>query len=156
MSTSDDLLFCEPEEKKRVIILDIDSTLSNPSHRSHLAEQGKWDEFYDAMDKDTPVEQMKLIETFDTLVFIVTGRPERYRTKTIKWLDKHFPSFCRDGLYMRPDGNYIKDTDFKIQKIKEIEEAGYEIFAIFEDRKRNVDAFRKEGWFVFDVAGNEF
>ena len=156
MTTSDELSMCCTEEKKRAIVFDIDSTLSNPSHRSHLAEQGKWDEFYDAMDKDPKIEQINLIDTFDTMVFIVTGRPEKYRTKTIKWLDKNFPAFCRDGLYMRPDGNYIQDTEFKVSKIKEIEAAGYEIVAIFEDRKRNVDAFRKEGWFVFDVGGNEF
>lgn len=42
----------------RVIVFDIDGTLMNEVHRSHLREAGRWEEYFDACDLDTPFQKL--------------------------------------------------------------------------------------------------
>lgn len=78
---------------KLTVIFDIDGTLANIDHRRHLVEGPKkdFDAFYDAMVYDTvnpDVQDLYRLyaHNLDWLVYICTGRPEKYRSVTEEWL----------------------------------------------------------------------
>ena len=89
-----------------VIIFDIDGTLSNPSHRlHHVTGPGPkdWTAFFATMADDAAAEPIiELCHSLGAaghLRVICTGRPEKYRDVTEKWLyDNGVHGF--DALYM--------------------------------------------------------
>tara|TARA_B100000035_G_C20971280_1_gene541153 strand:+ start:106 stop:537 length:432 start_codon:yes stop_codon:yes gene_type:complete len=80
---------------KKIVICDIDGTVANNDHRQHLLKGFKtWDLFFNALDKDTPILEvieyvLKLYSNGKKIVFI-TGRPERFRKPTLRWLSRYF------------------------------------------------------------------
>ena len=80
---------------KKIVICDIDGTVANNDHRQHLLKGFKtWDLFFNALDKDTPILEvieyvLKLHSNGKKIVFI-TGRPERFRKPTLRWLSRYF------------------------------------------------------------------
>ena len=103
-----------------ILILDIDGTLADASHREHFAEDEDWDSFFEleAVAEDEPIEeaQQALPDLMDLgyEVLFITGRPERTRDVTVQWLETHFDvSPSKDELYMRPDGDTSHGSDYK-------------------------------------------
>jgi uncharacterized HAD superfamily protein len=105
-----------------MIIVDIDNTLANNSHRYELATNSdgsiNWDVLYDYDNviSDTPIEyaieSVKLNKYSGRKVVIFTSRPERIREATEYWLNKH--NIPYDELYMRSvEDHYIKDVELK-------------------------------------------
>ena len=46
------------DTKKNIVICDIDGTVANNEHRQHLLKGFKtWDAFFNALDKDTPIQE---------------------------------------------------------------------------------------------------
>ena len=80
---------------KNIVICDIDGTVANNDHRQHLLKGFKtWDLFFKALEKDTPILEvieyvLKLHSNGKKIVFI-TGRPERFRKPTLRWLSRYF------------------------------------------------------------------
>ena len=74
------------------------------------------------------------------LVF-VTGRPERTRDVTNKWLSNFF-GYNREStkLLMRPNGDRRDDDILKKELTKDLEDVSY----IFEDRPRVIKMYRKQ------------
>jgi hypothetical protein len=60
-----------------------------------------------------------------------------------------------DGLYMRSSGDKRKDNIVKAELWKKIQE-NYNIFVIFEDRKRVVNMGRKLGYKICQVVDGEY
>ena len=89
----------------------------------------------------------------ETDVIICTGRDEICREDTEKWLEKHMIKY--DGLYMRSSGDKRKDNIVKAELWKKIQE-NYNIFVIFEDRKRVVNMGRKLGYKICQVVDGEY
>ena len=78
---------------------------------------------------------------------------ERFREASLEWLNKHIKyNFPSQDLYMRPEGNREDDHIMKVKIIKNWlqRHPNYKVGAIFEDRHRIIDAFRKEGWYTFE------
>jgi phosphoglycolate phosphatase-like HAD superfamily hydrolase len=83
-----------PEDELPYAVLDLDSTLSDARHRLHFIERRPkdWDSFFAGSKDDPPLEEglavaATLAEGHE--IVYVTGRPERIRRDTERWLDKH-------------------------------------------------------------------
>lgn len=142
-------------------IFDIDGTLANLQHRRHFLERDPkdWDSFYDVdtILKDKPYSHIvRLARTLhkggEMLVFC-TGRPERLRLPTIKWLYYHVidDTAVVSRLYMRPDRmadhgpDHREDHVVKRDLLKRIVWDGFTPIMSFDDRKQVVDMWRSEG-----------
>jgi hypothetical protein len=162
------------------IIVDIDGTLADCTHRLHhiQKEPKDWDAFFAACGDDAPIKPMlDLILTLRSCegegcwrghnLLFVTGRPERTRAATVKWLrregfdlwpylDSPHPRTWTPRLYMRPDDTHADDDTVKRRLLEKIRVDGYEPVLAFEDRKRVVDMWRSEGLVCAQVADGDF
>ena len=146
--------------KKKVIVVDLDGTLYNSTQRSHHIQAKDWEGFHAASINDPPnqdvIDLIKLISWNGSqrLIFMgVTGRNERYREITMKWLLKHHVPL--DELHMRPDDNYESDIEIKTKLLSDALQAhdmGIEdVWFALEDRDRVVDHFRSIGIPTYQV-----
>jgi len=117
----------------KAIICSLDGTLSDHRHRLHFVKKPfidsiygnlwidggpDWEAFYAAMDKDKVNEAVDLIASAafwyncsndnDPDMIFITGRPERYRDQTEKWLAQPALKWAIEPehgvkLFMRPD-----------------------------------------------------
>lgn len=140
----------------KAIVFDIDGTLSDPSQRLHHLEQDRpnWDAFYNSALDDKPIRGICQLahmlynlgqQTGQFEMIFCTGRPERIRQITHDWLAMFvmLPFIPKDiKIYMRKDGDHRPDTEVKAELYEQIKSDGYEVVAVFEDRKRVVDMWR--------------
>lgn len=164
------------------VIFDIDGTLADITHRVlHIQKFPKdWDAFYEAMDNDKPIDSVchlctiyasisKMPRFNPVQLFFVTGRPEKYRKMTIKWLKETIPELCEEDivndeqfaqsnceLIMRKDGDHRQDYVVKKEVLEKIQSRGYQILFAVEDRKQCVDMYRKQGITCLQCAEGNF
>lgn len=144
--------------KQPAYIFDIDGTLSNPGHRLRFITGYKkdWDSFYGELEHDEPIcDVVGLALTIAVhtghAIILITGRPERTRQATIKWLDEHTGLWpCK--LYMRPDGDRRPDYELKHDIYEREIKDKYDVAGVFEDRQQVVDMWRSLGLTCFQVA----
>lgn len=156
------------------IIVDIDGTLANCSHRLHHIRnfesdkeatfKADWDAFYqDCMD-DSPIKPtVRLVKSLadrDYCIILVTGRSGKYRNQTELWLEGHDIPY--DLLLMRGHGDHTPDRDIKRAWLEMIRggqialpNAEFPTIAL-EDRKRVVDMWREEGLVCYQVDEGDF
>lgn len=156
-------------EKKYAVIFDIDGTLSDCGHRKHYIEASKkdWKSFFyrDLVLKDLVIKNVRffleLILTHTRVnyhkpvyIFLVTGRDEKHREVTEKWLSTN--NIYYHDLLMRKNGD--KREDFKVKKelYKTRIEPVYNVISVFEDRTQCVKMWRELGLTCFQVADGDF
>ncbi len=181
-----------------MIIFDLDGTLADCEHRRHFVDRDKnldlriysekdnivhkvgdstlfkwqpdWRSFYEACDKDTPINPVK--EFFTNILYypcnrhveIWSGRCESVREKTIKWLlkeifdDDEGVKYIDRMLKMRPMDDNTPDDKLKERWLDEAIVDGKTIDFVVDDRPKVVRMWRRRGIFVFDVnqTGKEF
>ena len=106
------------DQKKNIVICDIDGTVANNDHRQHFLEGKKdWDGFFSNLINDKPIHQIinkvKDLESQGNKIAFLTGRPERYRAETKRWLDIYF-SF-EYLLLMRKDNDRRDKQKIKLE-----------------------------------------
>jgi hypothetical protein len=172
------------------IIVDIDGTLANIEHRLHFirkpylhvipgtenvkredyeawkAWKPDYDAFFDACDKDTPIEPvLELLravhgDEWDSHNLLwATGRPERVREKTSKWLEAHAPHIPRlvqPKLYMRATGDHRPDHVVKRELLAQMRADGFDPKLAIDDRQQVVDMWRAEGLICAQVAKGDY
>jgi hydroxymethylpyrimidine pyrophosphatase-like HAD family hydrolase len=86
---------------KDIVIFDIDGTLANGEHRQqYVREKPKnWPRYNDLMSQDTVHEHVRRtywsLLNSDFLLYIVSGREDRFREVTEKWLlDNDITRLC--------------------------------------------------------------
>ena len=144
------------------IIIDIDGTISDCEHRRHhvTGETKDWKSFFN----HDLVMQDRLIEPVAKLINIlcehytpvyVTGRSERDREITEKWLAKH--DMPRASLWMRKLEDHRDDFVVKREILNLCIRANglNPIFAI-DDRNSVVAMWREEGITCLQVAEGNF
>lgn len=138
----------------KAIIVDIDGTIADISHRLHFigGKKKDWPAFFKAMNKDEP--KQNVIDVVNVLaavfkIILVTGRPKNYKTKTVKWLGKYGVRY--DLLYMREKGDFRADEIIKKEIYEKEIKSIYEIIATIDDRQKIVNFWRKEGLTCFQV-----
>ncbi len=89
-------------------VLDLDGVLADVRHRLHLVRTRpkRWDDFFDAAPADPVLPEGRA--TADRLaanhvIAYVSGRPERCRAATEKWLADH--GLPAGAVYLRPEGD---------------------------------------------------
>ncbi|WP_338674235.1 hypothetical protein V1460_15100 [Streptomyces sp. SCSIO 30461] len=98
-------------QPRPLAVFDLDGTLAETGHRQHFLERRPrdWDGFFAAAPEDAPLaEGLRMIaeDAADCEIVYLTGRPERCRTATVEWLERHgLPSgriFMRRNHDRRP------------------------------------------------------
>lgn len=136
----------------KAIIVDIDGTLANISHRrQHVESKPKnWKAFFENMhlDKVNLWCREIILKFYKDFYFLalVSGRSEDHRKITEEWLKLN--SIPYSALYMRKSGDFRDDSIVK----KEIYESEIKnklnILFVLDDRKRVTEMWRREGLVV--------
>ncbi len=141
---------------RQVVIVDMDGTLADVSHRLHHLNGPKknWKKFFALMNEDPPSQVVvdwvrNLPPDYD--VVIVTGRPETYRAETEAWLDRHRISYS--DIIMRRSGDHRPDY---VVKKELLEKVGRDRVAfVIDDRASVCQMWRACGLRTFQVAVGE-
>lgn len=134
------------EEKPRAIIVDLDGTLTNSDHREHLIDQGKYDEYFDLVGSDTLNEWCAdLIKEYIAThkVILLTGRPERVREITVKWLDVYDVPF--DLLFMRQPEEREQGFIYKQRVYETFLEPNFDVRMVLDNDPKICEMFRDLG-----------
>ena len=140
------------------VILDIDGTLSDASHRAHHLNSNpkNWEAFLapDTVSKDIPipgaVEAVRKMVALNYHLTFLTGRNESLRDVTSTWLLNHFDFATNDfNLLMRPVSNMLKAAEYKAQQMQvllaEFKAGGANDFVFIDDDPQVFDVYAAEG-----------
>ena len=148
--------------EKKNYVFDLDGTLSIVGSCSEcLSREPKdWDEFYSRCDEDRAnrpiceIARHMMSSTDLTIkVWILTGRRESCREKTLRWLDRNNLYLRSEQLIMRPDGDERHDDIVKPEMLAKRFVVPY---IVFEDRSSMVQYWRQRGVCCVQVADGEF
>lgn len=152
---------------KDIILVDIDGTIANIEHRTHLiknydSDKNDWTKFYKNCDKDTPIkpiiDMVNLLEREYEIMFF-TGREEtpEVRIKTLAWLKENlnFP-VLKHTLFMRAEGDRRHDTEVKPDLLRNSPIPESRVAFILEDRDSMVKKWRELGFTCLQVAEGDF
>ena len=138
--------------KHKAIIVDIDGTLADITHRRHFVEGEKkdWKSFNGAMAEDKlNLWCAELVETMyrqGYCIIFVTGRHAEYKQLTDAFIKKHiFPYQRYWKLFTRNSGDYRKDTIVKQEIYEGDIEPYYDVLFAIDDRQSVVDMWRSIG-----------
>lgn len=144
--------------KTNAIIVDIDWTVADHSHRLHhiIGKVKDWPRYNALAWDDTPI--LPVIELLNALrtawqqyeVCFITWRTEEIRQVTEEWIAKHCPYIWSRTLYMRETWDHREDTVIKKEIYDNKVSQNYLVQYIFEDRPR-VCKMRRDLWlYVFN------
>lgn len=145
------------------IILDIDGTMADNTHRQHYLNGPKkdWDGFFSKLSGDAP--KRMVMDTAELICrntrlkpLIVTGRMEKHREETATWLMQHAPWLGPHPLFMRRDDDNTPDHEMKKDLYFSTIAPRYEVKLILEDRERVVKMWRSLGLECWQVAEGSF
>lgn len=141
------------------VIVDIDGTLSDASHRQHLVQGKKknFTAFYDGCYLDALHGHVGVVVNLlaaQYKILLVSGRVERVRQKTVDWLDKHW--ICYECLMLRPDGDTRPDDVLKEEILDRDILPHYAPVMALDDRNRVVAMWRRRGIPCLQVAEGDF
>jgi uncharacterized HAD superfamily protein len=145
---------------KMDVIVDIDGTLADASHRLHFIQTKpkNWKAFFAAMGKDEPIRET--ITVVNSLwnsgyrIVLASGRPENYRAITAGWL--RYNRVYHDMLFMRGAGDKRPDDIVKRELLTSIRVHGFQPKLAIDDRDRVVEMWRSEGLRCWQVAPGDF
>lgn len=159
--------FLYPEVFGNCIIVDIDGTIADLSHRLHFIKtEGKkkdWKSFLSNCEHDEPKEDViRLIQSVkngyhnhSVNVVLCSGRGDEYRDKTQNWLQMHFNRY--NHLFMRERADYREDYIIKeIILDFEIMTRYNNIIVAFDDRDQVVKMWRSRDILCMQVASGDF
>jgi hypothetical protein len=123
-----------------------------------------WDAFFEACVHDKPVWPVigVLIQLYEAAaeIQIWSGRMDTVSQQTISWLYHNLhiiPPQLVKMLRMRPGGDFTPDEQLKKKWLHLMpKEDRLRLIAVFDDRQKVVDMWRKEGVACFQVAPGDF
>jgi len=142
------------------VIFDMDGTLANVVHRRHFVEGKKkyFKTFHEHMIHDTKNEVVagtcNQYYMNNWHIIICTGRPEKYRELTEKWLKDH--GIFYKELRMRPDDETSRpDFEVKQDMLNDILKTRTVRLAV-DDRQQVVDMWRRNGIVCYQCDVGDF
>jgi hypothetical protein len=163
------------------VIFDIDGTVADISHRLHFIDGSKgekdWDSFFaeENLIKDKPIPETwailaAILRVHHPRVLFVTGRPERQRHATYRWLTDanckhrhlaaHYWRFEHHNntplLFMRSDTDRRPSHEVKEDLVRRVRASGFNPRIAFEDRKQDADMWRRNGLICYQVAEGDY
>lgn len=146
---------------KKTVIFDVDGTIADVEHRRHFVSQkpADWKSFRNSTVFDTPVQWVcdiakRFIAQGDNVAFF-SARNESERSLTEKQISEWIGE-GHQGLFLRPDGDFRRDDEFKSDLADKFEEVGGKIDIVFDDRNQVVEMWRQRGTTVVQVADGDF
>ena len=144
---------------KTAVIVDLDGTLCNTTHRQHFLDKNPpdWESFNLHCSYDTPNVFVREV-VFDHFlqnrrVHIFTGREgtSLVHARTVEWLKKHKVPF--DGLWMREEGDYCPAPELKDKLLNEFYKRcpRQRILCVYEDDPKAIAMFRERGITCMEV-----
>ena len=138
------------EENRPYAVLDVDATLSDTSKRIHFIERKPkdWDSFFAHAKEDAVLDEGLAVATTlakDHEIIYLTGRPERCRRDTVKWLkDNGFPE---GRMYMRSNTDRRPSVAVKLYRLNELSRER-PVAVLVDDDVKVCDAAEKAGYTV--------
>lgn len=145
--------------KKKAIIVDLDGTLADITHRRKFVE-GKtkdWKNFNRNIIKDDLNSWCaEIIRRMipDHHVLLVSGRTDDLKQETTDWLKKHSVPFT--DLMMRPEKDYRDDTVVKREIYEEKIKPFYDVLFVIDDRAKVVKMWRETGLVCLQCDWGDF
>lgn len=102
-------------------VIDIDGVLADVRHRLHHLDGARrdWGAFFAGMDADPVLAPGQAAAdeaaALGLAIVYLTGRPERYRSRTDRWLRTH--GLPPGDLRMRPDRDRRPAREFKVEEL---------------------------------------
>ncbi|WP_368861178.1 hypothetical protein [Frankia sp. AgB32] len=144
--------------QRPLAVIDVDGVVADVRHRLQYLRSwpGDWDAFFAAAPADPPLtEGVELVRrlALDHEVVWLTGRPERSREATSRWLrEQGLPS---GELRMRPDDDRRPARVFKRAELRELG-ANRQVAVVVDDDPAVVDLLRADGWPVLRAQWLEY
>lgn len=149
------------KQSKEIVLFDIDGTLANVEDRVHhiKGEKRNWRAFFEAMHGDTPIAPVvslyhKLWEHTDYEIYLLTGRPEKYRDMTLSWCAEH--NIPVKKLLMRATYDTRDDFIIKEEIMRQLQAEGHNIAFVVEDRNSVVAMWRRNNILCLQCAEGDF
>ena len=137
--------------KQKAIMVDVDGTLAD---MKGIRGPFEWDK----VSLDRPhLDIIKLVQTLSDTgrkIIIMTGRDGVAEQHTKDWLKDHGVPY--DEFFIRPAGNYEKDSIIKSRIYMDHIRDNYDIEFILDDRDQVVDMWRSIGLRCLQVAPGNF
>lgn len=143
------------------IIVDLDGTLCNCTHRRYFLDEKSpdWRSFYESMVMDTVNEWcLDIVQAMyaqGNQIIFMSGRSDKYRPHTEDWLLKYkIPKHT--GLYMRKEGDHRKDGIVKKELYEQHILGQYQVLFCIDDRNSVVNLWRSLGLVCLQCADGNF
>ncbi|MHA6793286.1 phosphatase domain-containing protein [Pseudonocardia bannensis] len=138
----------EDLDGRPLAVFDIDGVLADVSHRlHHLRDRPqRWERFFSSADRDPLLEEGAArlrAALLDHDVVYLTGRPERNRRLTERWLSRH--GLPTDPLYMRSDDDYRPARLMKRQVLRKLARTR-RVASVLDDDPAVVEILEADGW----------
>lgn len=163
------------KQERDCVVIDMDGTLSDPTHRRDLVyvpkdnptgKKSDWPSFFERCADDPPrdhvIDMLKKHKAIGREIILCSARPEFYdghdgkkhclRTVTVDWLKKYNIPF--DRLIMRRQGDYRKDELVKSEILDKYLDRS-RIVEIIDDRPIVINMWRSRGLEVQAVGSRE-
>jgi predicted kinase len=118
------------ESLPRAIMVDIDNTLAIMGDRSPYSAGNS--DITDSINSYV-AEAVKLYYDAGTKIIFCSGRMEKDRSPTVRFIEKHLPGMSYD-LFLRKDEDYRKDYIVKEEIFNNNIRGKYNVRAVFDDR----------------------
>ena len=141
-----------------IVIFDIDGTLADVSARQHhlIKKPKDWDSFFRGIPQDKAIHSMvrlcNILYVSGIKILLCTGRRERDRAETVKWLARQGVNYHE--LILRRDGDRRSDVIVKREMLAGIDRS--KILFVVEDRSGVVEMWRSEGLVCLQCAPGDF
>lgn len=146
--------------KRRALIIDLDNTLCNAAHRSHVyfKKPVNWDLLNRLSVYDPPNEWcLEIIRNFaanNYKIIFLTGRSEAAKEVTEQWLMQYVGPGIDYEIFMRAKNDRRPDTTTKSETyFKEIAPK-YEVMFVIDDRREVTQMWRNLGITCLACADN--
>ena len=138
-------------EVKKAIIVDVDGTVALRNGR------GAFD--WARLEEDLPnvpiFELLNRIASSGVSIIFVTGREDKYREPTSRWIELFFDHSFE--IFCRADNDFRKDVLIKYELYMAHIYGQYEVISVFDDRSSVVEMWRNTAGLVcLQVANGEF
>jgi hypothetical protein len=134
--------------QRPLAVIDLDGVVADVRHRlAHVQSRPKdWDGFFAGIPDDPPLAEglavVRRLATDHELVYL-TGRPERTRTETLAWLERH--DLPQGRLLMRRAGDRRPARQVKPQLLRRLA-AGRRVAVVVDDDPEVCAALERDGW----------
>lgn len=145
--------------RRRCVIFDLDGTLADDSHRREHMVNGDWDKYFSLCPGDTVIRPIAACaEAFHAdgaTIVVITGRSESVRRETLDWLAELRFFVDPDLVFMRPAGDFRKNSEVKLEALAKLRALGYDPQLAFDDQPATCKMWRDAGIMCCQVAGED-